>query len=126
MIPNPITTVLPSMKKNGVDCLPMGGQACVFYGGAECSRDINFVLSVSPDNLRRLRGALAALQAGVMAVPPFEMDYLKRGHAVHFRCAAAGVERFGSAEQVGFFRRGGREGRYSCLRVPYSTVSGAS
>jgi hypothetical protein len=29
----------------------------------------------------------------LIAVPPFEADYLLRGHAVHFRCNASGVER---------------------------------
>ncbi|MBI3878425.1 MAG: hypothetical protein HY300_21075, partial [Verrucomicrobia bacterium] len=36
--------------------------------------------------LDRLRGALAELQAECIAVPPFDLDYLRRGHAVHFRC----------------------------------------
>jgi hypothetical protein len=26
------------------------------------------------------------LQAEVIAVPPFEARYLRKGHAVHFRC----------------------------------------
>lgn len=30
--------------------------------------------------------ALDELQARVIAVPPFEIEYLQRGHAVHFRC----------------------------------------
>ena len=28
------------MRKHGVRCLLIGGQACVFYGAAEFSRDI--------------------------------------------------------------------------------------
>jgi hypothetical protein len=28
------------MRKNGVQALLMGGQACVFYGAAEFSRDL--------------------------------------------------------------------------------------
>jgi len=31
---------LSSMRKNGVQALLMGGQACVFYGAAEFSRDL--------------------------------------------------------------------------------------
>ena len=58
MIQSPITRVLSSMKKNGVDCLLMGGQACVLYGGAEFSRDIDFALHVDAGNLQRLERAL--------------------------------------------------------------------
>jgi len=64
----------------------MGGQACVLYGAAEFSRDADFAVLASPENLGRLQGALDELQAEVIAVPPFEAQYLERGHAVHFRC----------------------------------------
>ncbi len=64
----------------------MGGQACVFYGAAEFSRDTDFALLANAVNLARLRRALADLQAETIAVPPFELSYLRRGHAVHFRC----------------------------------------
>lgn len=93
MIQSPITRVLSSMKKNGVDCLLMGGQACVLYGGAEFSRNIDFALHVHPPNLSKLRKALGELQAECIAVPPFEASYLDQGHAVHFRCQAPGVEK---------------------------------
>ncbi len=93
MIQSPITKVLSSMRKNGVETLLMGGQACVLYGAAEFSRDIDLALHVAPDNLDRLRRALDDLQATIIAVPPFEVSYLERGHAIHFRCQAPGVER---------------------------------
>jgi hypothetical protein len=64
----------------------MGGQACVLYGGAEFSRDTDFAILSDPDNLDRLRLALADLHAERIAVPPFEQRYLDRGLAVHFRC----------------------------------------
>jgi hypothetical protein len=67
----------------------MGGQACVLYGAAEFSRDTDFAILASPANLSRLRAALAELQAEVIAVPPFELKYLKKGHAIHFRCHAS-------------------------------------
>ena len=41
----------------------MGGQACVFYGAAKFSRDTDFVLLADADNLLRLAGALAELEA---------------------------------------------------------------
>jgi hypothetical protein len=64
----------------------MGGQACVFYGAAEFSRDTDLAILADGGNLSRLRVALAELQAEVIAVPPLRLDYLRRGHAVHFRC----------------------------------------
>ena len=64
----------------------MGGQACVFYGAAEFSRDTDFAILADAANLARLRRALADLRAESIAVPPFELKYLRRGHALHFRC----------------------------------------
>ena len=64
----------------------MGGQACIFYGAAEFSRDADLAIAASPTNLTALRRALADLRAEVIAVPPFVAAYLRRGHAVHFRC----------------------------------------
>ncbi len=64
----------------------MGGQACVFYGAAEFSRDCDIVVVTDSQNLSRLTSALAELQAGCIAVPPMDWTYLDRGHAIHFRC----------------------------------------
>jgi hypothetical protein len=74
------------MQAHGVRALLMGGQACVLYGAAEFSRDADFNVLASPENLDRLTGALDDLQADVIAVPPFDPQYLERGHAIHFRC----------------------------------------
>ena len=89
MIPNPILRVLSSIEARRVRALLMGGQACILYGAAEFSRDTDFAVLASPANLTRLRRALDDLQAEVIAVPPFEAKYLRRGHAVHFRCQHA-------------------------------------
>ena len=64
----------------------MGGQACVFYGAAEFSRDTDLLILADAANLARLEAALRDLQAECIAVPPLALDYLQRGHAVHFRC----------------------------------------
>ncbi len=74
------------MRAHRVRALLMGGQACVFYGAAEFSRDTDFAILASAANLARLRKALAQLQAELIAVPPFALKYLRRGHAIHFRC----------------------------------------
>jgi hypothetical protein len=63
----------------------MGGQACVLYGAAEFSRDTDLVLIASEENLALLRIALRELQCKRIALPPFERQYLLRGHAIHFR-----------------------------------------
>jgi len=86
LIPNPIRKVLSSMRARRVRALLMGGQACVFYGAAEFSRDTDLAIVADAANLRRLRSALDDLQAEVIAVPPFELKYLRKGHAIHFRC----------------------------------------
>jgi len=64
----------------------MGGQACVFYGAAEFSRDTDIAVLAEKDNIDLLSLAMKDLSAEVIAIPRFEADFLKRGHAVHFRC----------------------------------------
>jgi hypothetical protein len=86
LIPNPIRGVLSSMQAHRVCALLLGGQACGFYGAAEFSRDTDLAVVADPPNLGRLRRALKDLEAEVIAVPPFELKYLRHGHAVHFRC----------------------------------------
>jgi hypothetical protein len=80
------------MRRHDVPVLLMGGQACVLYGAAEYSRDLDLAVLATGDGLTRLRRALDALQASVIAVPPFDAKYLERGHAVHFSVPdAAGI-----------------------------------
>ena len=74
------------MREHRVRCLLMGGQACVFYGAAEFSRDTDLAILANDENLAHLRAALDELQAETIAVPDFEIAHLHRGHAVHFRC----------------------------------------
>jgi hypothetical protein len=64
----------------------MGGQACVSYGAAEFSRDVDLAILASLHNLDALRDAMLELRAEVIAVPPFDAKYLRKGHAVYFRC----------------------------------------
>jgi hypothetical protein len=86
LIPNPIHKVLSTFQNYRVRALLMGGQACVFYGAAEFSRDTDFAIPADAENLGRLQEAIHELQASVIAVPPFTLEHLNRGHAVHFRC----------------------------------------
>lgn len=80
------------LRAHSVRFLLMGGQACVFYGAAEFSRDTDIVLLAELANLQRLRRALAALQAEDIAVPQLSLKWLRKGHAVHFRCHHPEVE----------------------------------
>ncbi len=64
----------------------MGGQACVLYGAAEFSRDVDFAIVSDAGNIAALQNALDELRAKEIAIPSFDADYLRRGHAVHFRC----------------------------------------
>jgi hypothetical protein len=74
------------MRAHKVRALLMGGQACVLYGAAEFSRDTDFAILADSRNLNRLKAALTDLDASPIAVPPFELEHLRKGLAVHFRC----------------------------------------
>jgi hypothetical protein len=63
----------------------MGGQACILYGAAEFSRDIDLALLPDEKNLERLRRALAEMQGEAVYYPPLGKDVLQKGHACHFR-----------------------------------------
>ena len=91
MIPSPIRKALSTIRTHRVAHLLMGGQACVLYGAAEFSRDIDLVLLADPANLDRLQSALSALEAEVIAVPELSLSNLAEGLAVHFRCRAPEV-----------------------------------
>ena len=72
----------------------MGGQACVLYGAAEFSRDTDFVVLADRSNFSRLLSAMSDLKAESIAVPPPELKYLLKGHALHFRCRHPDVPGF--------------------------------
>ena len=67
----------------------MGGQACILYGAAEFTRDVDFAVAVDPRNLERLRAALDELEAEPVFFPSLSAAVLRRGHACHFRLRAA-------------------------------------
>ena len=92
MIRNPILKVLSTLHSHQVKFLLIGGQACILYGGAEFSRDTDIAILADEENLLKLKNALIELKAEVIAVPQLDLSYLKRGHAVHFRCHASDAE----------------------------------
>ena len=89
---SPIHKALSILRKHNVRALLMGGQACILYGAAEFSRDIDLAVLADERNLSRLQAALGELNAAPVFVPPLSASALLRGHACHFRCARAGVE----------------------------------
>jgi hypothetical protein len=74
LISNPIHKVLSTLSVHEVQYLLMGGPACVFYGGAEFSRDCDVAVHCAAANLARLQQALDELQAGRIAVPPLRKN----------------------------------------------------
>jgi hypothetical protein len=88
LTPSPTHKVLSTFGRHGVRALLMGGQACILYGAAEFTRDIDFLIGADGENLERLRAALAELKARRADVPELDADALRQGHACLFRCGA--------------------------------------
>ena len=85
MNPNPIARVLSTFLKYKVKSLLIGGQACILYGAAEFSRDVDLAVLVSPGNIAKIKKALEELDAENVYVPDLSSEALMRGHACHFR-----------------------------------------
>lgn len=64
----------------------MGGQACILYSAAECSRDTDLTILAEAENLERLALALANLQ-----VVEFALLVARTSHAriAHQSCSGA-------------------------------------
>ena len=87
MTPSPIVKALFTIQKHRTKFLLMGGQACILYGAAEFSRDLDLVVLADPKNLDRLQKALDELAAESVYFPGLGPEVLQRGHACHFRAA---------------------------------------
>lgn len=92
MTRSPIPRALSTFLKHEVSALLMGGQACILYGAAEFSRDIDFAVMVSAQNLERLKRVLSELNAERIFIPDLSENVLMRGHACHFRCQREDVK----------------------------------
>lgn len=89
---SPIPKALSTFLKHEVKALLIGGQACILYGAAEFSRDIDLVIMISPENLEGLTVALEELEAERVFYPYLSEDVLLRGHACHFRCQRTDIK----------------------------------
>lgn len=85
MIRNSIARALSTFLRHKVKALLIGGQACILYGGAEFSRDIDFSLLVTLENIHNLKNALEELEAERIFLPDLSEEVLLKGHACHFR-----------------------------------------
>ena len=65
MIETRLERVFSVLREHEVRYLLMGGQACVIYGAAEFSKDIDFVILADPPNLERVEAAMASLEAEI-------------------------------------------------------------
>lgn len=92
MILSPIPRALSTFLKHKVNALLIGGQACILYGAAEFSRDIDLAIMISSDNLEHIRSALKELEAERIFYPELSEGVLLRGHACHFRCQRTDVK----------------------------------
>jgi len=88
LIQSPILKVLSTLQKHRVRALLIGGQACILHGASEFSRDVDFAVLASPENLDRLKTGLRELKAESIYVPELSTPMLEKGHACHFRCHA--------------------------------------
>ncbi len=70
MTRSPIPKVLSILARHRVRTLLMGGQACILFGAAEFSRDIDVAVAIDARNLARLRAALSELRAEPVFFPP--------------------------------------------------------
>lgn len=76
MDPNSIVKALSVFLKHQVKALLIGGQACIFYGAAEFSRDVDYAVFIDSENLLKTRAALEVLGAERIFVPdPGPADY---------------------------------------------------
>jgi len=80
----PLKRVLESLAKHKVRHILLGGQAVVAYGASQFTRDADFWIQPTQANIRRLRGAMEELGAGLRFLPPLELKWLAKGHGVHF------------------------------------------
>jgi hypothetical protein len=67
--PEPDPTSPFTIQATGTRTLLMGGQACVFYGAAQVSKDVGFLILADDANFTKLHEALTILAAKRIAVP---------------------------------------------------------
>lgn len=64
----------------------------MFYGAAQFRKDVDFLILAKEEDFEGFHAALAELDAVKIAIPRFVPRVWDRGHIVHYRCQAVGVE----------------------------------
>lgn len=81
--------IFRSFERFGLRTLLISGQASILYGAATFSEDVDLWVDPSPENIRRLRRALAAVGARVYKLtPPLTAALMRAGHGFHFTIGA--------------------------------------
>lgn len=99
-----------AFERHRVRYLVISGQACVLYGAAQFTQDLDLWIDPTRGNLRRLLAALAGLGARVHKLtPPLNVLSMRRGHGFHFLVPAGRGENLyldlmGQPPRVGTFR----------------------
>ena len=70
----PTLKVLSTILKHRVRALLMGGQACIIYGAADFSKDIDLAVLAADKNLQKLGKVLDELGAEPVFVPPLSRE----------------------------------------------------
>ncbi|MBI3099490.1 MAG: hypothetical protein HYY93_14870 [Planctomycetes bacterium] len=100
-----------AFERHRVRYLVISGQACVLYGAAQFTQDLDLWVEPTPANLRRLLAALGALRARVHKLtPPLSVANMKRGHGFHFLLPTRGssplyLDLMGQPPRVGTFAK---------------------
>lgn len=77
----------------GVQCLLIGGQACVIYGAKTSTVDLDITILSTNKNLTKLKNALEVLEAKASpASVPLDATLLARGHSLHYYCGKSGFD----------------------------------
>lgn len=80
-----IASFFQSLEDHGVEYLLISGQATVLYGAATFSDDIDLWVSPTAGNCHRFLATLRACGASYYKLtPPFEPEFVSRGHGFHF------------------------------------------
>lgn len=80
-----IASLFRALEDRRVRYLLIGGQACVLYGGAQLTEDVDLWIHPTAANFRSFLQALASANARVYKVtPPLQLSYLRKGHGFHF------------------------------------------
>ena len=77
----------------GLQCLLIGGQACVIYGAKTSTVDLDITILSTNINLAKLKNALEVLEAKPsLASVPLDAALLTRGHSLHYYCGKSGFD----------------------------------